>query len=222
MKVDLHSIFLEGKKFKIWQFIYFARQIHLLPYLSYQGSNSQWDWKNIWSPGSNLSHNLPSFQLSLPDSHVSLQQVHHGLNSFEPSFFISIYQTMPLTLCSFLIWSKLHRASLQTLFSVTLSFAEPTSHNPKPKWFFYVYIEKMIEDGRKNKNHTIMGKQLPIQPCLYSQQAHISVFSFFHVVFSIWKEFHDFYLTNTDSYPSRYFRHHLLNEALLKLHSLLR
>ena len=38
----------------------------------------------------------------------------------------------------------------------------------------------MIEDGRKKKNHTIMGKQLPIQPCLYSQQAHISVSSFFH------------------------------------------
>ena len=62
--MEQHSIFLEGKKFKIWQFIYFARQIHLLPYLSYQGSNSQWDWKNIWSPESNLSHNLPSFQLS--------------------------------------------------------------------------------------------------------------------------------------------------------------
>ena len=67
-----------------------------------------------------------------------------------------------------------------------------------------------------------MGKQLPTQPCLYSQQAYISVSSFFHVVFSIWKEFHDFYLINTDSHPSRYFRHHLLNEALLKLHSLLR
>ena len=70
-----------------------------------------------------------------------------------------------------------------------------------------------------------MGKQLPIQPCLYSQQAHISVSSFFHgivhVVF-IQKGFYDFYLTNTDSYPSRYFRHHLLNETLLKLHSLLR
>lgn len=141
---------MKGKKFKIWQFVYFARQIHLLPYLSYQGSNSQWDWKNIWSPEPDLSHNLPSFQLSLPDSHVSLHQVHHGLNSFEPSFFISLYQTMPLTLCSFLIWSKLHRASLQTLFSITLSFAEPTSHNPKPKWFSYMYIEKMIE---KEKSH---------------------------------------------------------------------
>lgn len=157
-KVEQHSIFLEGKKFKIWQFIYFARQIHLLPYLSYQGSNSQWDWKNIWSPESNLSHNLPSFQLSLPDSHISLHQVHHGLNSFEPSFFISIYQTMPLTLSSFLIWSKLHRASLHTAntFFNYFIFCWTKSQNPKPKWLFYVYTEKMIEDGKKKKNHTIM------------------------------------------------------------------
>lgn len=133
MKVELHSIFLEGKKFKIWQFIYFARQMHLLPYLSYQESNSQWDWKNIWSPESNLSHNLPSFQLSLPDSHISLHQVHHGLNSFEPSFFISIYQTMPLTLSSFLIWPKLHRASLHTTntFLNYFVFCWTKSQNPK-------------------------------------------------------------------------------------------